>query len=112
MATSVKRTIRTVEDAGESVSDALLDQIAALRKEIAGISDAVSDYGGHTLGDVQHNALALAREARHQGAVVARQVNRQASLAGKAIQDNPVPVIVALGTIALLSALVFTRDQR
>jgi hypothetical protein len=49
---------------------------------------------------------------RHQGAAVARQVSKQASVAGRAVQDNPVPVIVALGTIALLSALIFGRDQR
>lgn len=110
MATAAKRSLKTIENAGESVSDALLDQIAALRKEIASVSDAVSDYSGHTFSDVQHNAVALAREVRQQGAVVARQANRQVSLAGKAIQDNPVPVIIALGTIALLSALIFSRD--
>lgn len=112
MATSAKRAVKTVEDAGESMSDALFEQIAALRKEIAAISGAVSDYGGHHLDDVQHNAVALAREVRHQGAAVARQVSKQASVAGRAVQDNPVPVIVALGTIALLSALIFARDQR
>lgn len=110
MANAANRTIKTIENAGESVSDALLDQIASLRKEIANISAAVGDYGGNSLDDVQHNAVALAKEVRHQGAVVARQVNRQASIAGKAIQDNPVPVIVALGTIALISALIFSRD--
>ncbi|MBE0580711.1 hypothetical protein [Devosia sp.] len=110
MATAAKRALKSVENAGESVSDALLDQIAALRNEIAAISEAVSDYGGHSLSDVQHNAVALAKEVRHQGAVVARQVNRQAGAAGKAIQENPIPVIVVLGTIALLSALIFTRD--
>lgn len=110
MATAAKRTIKAVEQTSDSMSDALLDQIATLRKEIAAISEAVSDYSGHSFSDVQHNAVALAKEVRHQGAVVARQVNRQASVASKAIQDNPVPVIVALGTIALLSALIFTRD--
>lgn len=110
MATATKRTIKAAADPGDSAADSLLDQIASLRREIAAISDAVSDFGGHRLGDVQHNAVALAREVRHQGAVVARQVNRQASAAGRAIQHNPVPVIVVLGTIALLSALIFTRD--
>lgn len=110
MATSAKRALKSVETAGDSVSDALFDQIAALRKEIASISEAVGDYGGHTLGDLQHNAVALAKEVRHGSAVMARQVNRQATVAGKAIQENPVPVIVVLGTIALLSALIFTRD--
>jgi hypothetical protein len=110
MATSAKRALKSVENAGDSVAETLLDQIAALRKEIAAISEAVSEYGGHSLSDVQHGAVALAKEVRHQGAVVARQVNRQAGVAGKAIQENPVPVIVVLGTIALLSALIFTRD--
>ncbi len=112
MAASAKRALKTVEDAGEGMSDALLEQIAALRKEISAISDAVSDYGGHQLDDMQHNAVALAREVRHQGAAVAKQVGRQASVASRAVQENPVPVIVALGTIALLSALIFARDQR
>lgn len=110
MATAAKRTIKTIEDAGDSVSDALFDQIAALRKEIASISEAVGDYGGHALGDVQHNAVALAKEVRHQGAVVAREANRQAHAAGKVVQENPVPVIVILGTIVLLSTLLFRRD--
>lgn len=107
MATSAKRTIKNVE---ANMPDALLEQIASLRAEIASISEAVSEYGGHQLGDIQHNALALAKEVRHQGAAVARQVSRQASSAGKVVQENPVPVIVALGTIALISALVFMRD--
>lgn len=110
MATAAKRTIKTVENAGEGISDALLDQIAALRKEIASISDAVGEYGGHALSDVQHNAVALAKEVRQQGALVGREVNRQAHVAGKVVQENPVPVLVVLGTIALLSTLLFRRD--
>jgi ElaB/YqjD/DUF883 family membrane-anchored ribosome-binding protein len=110
MATSTKKTIKTIENAGETVSDALSEQIAALRSEIASISEAVQDYGGHALSDVQHNAVALAREVRQQGAVVARQANRQAQAAGKVVQENPVPVLVVLGTIALLSALILKRD--
>lgn len=110
MATAAKRAIKQVEDTSEDFSNNLSRQIAALRKEVASIADAVSDYGGHTFDDVQHNAVALAKEVRHQGAVVARQVGRQANVAGKAVQENPVPVIVTLATIALLSALFFTRD--
>lgn len=110
MATAAKRTIKQVEDAGEDLSENISQQIAALRREIASIADAVSDYSGHTFDDVQHNAVALAKEVRHQGAAVARQVSRQANVAAKSVQENPLPVIVALGTIALISALIFTRD--
>lgn len=110
MAISAKRTLRAARRDGEDITDALLDQIASLRKEIAAIGDAVNDYGGHTLSDVQHNAVALAKEVRHQGAVALREANKQAQVAGKVVQENPIPVIVVLGTIALLSALLFTRD--
>lgn len=110
MATSARRAIKQIEETGGDVSEHLLHQVAALRKEIASISDAVGDYSGHRLHDMQHNAVALANEVRHQGAVVAKQVGRQAGVATRAVQQNPVPVIIALGTIALISALVFRRD--
>lgn len=110
MATAAKRTIRNLEETGEEVSENISRQIASLRKEIAALAESVGDYGGHTFDDVQHNALALAKEVRHQGAVVARQVSRQANVATKAVQENPLPVVVALGAIALLSAVIFMRD--
>ena len=90
--------------------DNLSSQIALLRKELDAVRAAVSHYGGDTFGDVQHNALALAREVRQGGKLVARNISRQASVAGKVVHDHPVPVVVALGTIALLSTLIFTRD--
>lgn len=110
MAITAKRTLRAARKDGEDITQALVDQISVLRKEIAEISDAVNGYGGHALSDVQHNAVALAKEVRHQGSVALRQANRQAHVAGKAVQENPIPVIAVLGTIALLSALLFSRD--
>lgn len=107
MATAAKRTLKRVEDAG----DDLAAQIASLRDEIASISDSVSRYGNSHFRDVQHNAVAVVDQVRQQGAVAARQINRQAHVAGKAVQENPIPVIVALGTIALISALIFSHDR-
>jgi hypothetical protein len=109
MATATQRALRQAEYTGEVFSDNLAQQIAALRKQVDQISHSVHDYGDNSLDDMQHNAVALAREVRHQGQVVARQVGRQANVAGEAVRDNPVPVAIALGTIALLSALIFTR---
>jgi ElaB/YqjD/DUF883 family membrane-anchored ribosome-binding protein len=110
MANSASRTIKTIENVGEDASDALFSQLANLRKELSTISDAISDFGGSTFSEVQHNANALVKEVRHQGKVVAKEVGKQASVASKAVQDNPVPVIIALGTVLLLSALFFARD--
>ena len=109
MATATQRARKQAEHAGEDLSDNIAHQIAALRQQIEQISDAVHDYGDHSMDDLQHNAAAIAREVRHQGRAVARQVSQRANAAGKAVHDNPVPVVVALGTIALLSALIFAR---
>ena len=109
MATATQRALQQAEHTGEMVSDNLTQQVAALRKQVDQLGHSVQDYGGHSIDDLQHNAVAIAKEVRHQGQVVARQMGRQANVAGKAVHDNPVPVIVALGTIALISTLIFAR---
>ena len=110
MATGLTKTIRKVEHDGAELSDHLFDQLATLRKEIAILAESVGDYGGHALHDVQHNAAAFAREAQRQLPVVAKQVRRQAKKTGRAIQADPLPVIVILGTLALVTTLLYTRD--
>ena len=112
MATAAKRAIKRIEDSGEDIGESLSAQIAALREEVASISDSVSKYGNSHLKDAQHNAVAVVDQVRHQGAVAARQISRQANVAGKVVQENPIPVIVALGAIALISALIFTATDR
>ncbi|WEK06078.1 MAG: hypothetical protein P0Y65_07440 [Candidatus Devosia phytovorans] len=105
-----KRTLRALEKDGSDLQDALLDRISDLRSELADLSKAVNNYGGNTFDDIQHNALAIAKEVRHQGSVALREANKQAHVATKAVQENPIPALAVLGTIALLSALLFRRD--
>jgi hypothetical protein len=104
------RAFRRAETVSEDTIDDLSRQISLLRRELASVSEAVNDYSGSTFETVQHGALALARDLSHNSRDIARQVSQQAKLAGKTVQSNPVPVVVALGTIALLSAFLFTRD--
>jgi multidrug resistance efflux pump len=104
------KAFRHAEATTEDALDTLSRQIASLRKEVASITESVNDYSGSALGDVQHNARAIAKEVRRGSQLVARQVARQASHAGEALRDNPVPVLVALGTLALLTTLIFSRD--
>lgn len=111
MATTIgKRTLRALEKDGADLQDALLDRIADLRSELADLSKAVNNYSGSSFDDLQHSAAAIAKEVRQQGAIALRQANRQAQVATKAVQENPVPALAVLGTIALLSALLFRRD--
>ena len=112
MATTAQRSIKRIRDTRDDVENDLADQIAALREEIASISSSVSKYSNNRLHDMQDNAVAVVDQVRHQGAVAARQIGRQANVAGRAVQENPIPVIVALGTIALISALIFTATDR
>lgn len=109
MARSTGRALQRAEHTGAAISENLSQQLAVLRKQVDQLSHSVHDYSDNSFDDLQHNAAALAREVRHQGRAVARQVGRQAHVAGDAVRENPVPVVIALGTIALLSALVFSR---
>ncbi|MEO8686018.1 MAG: hypothetical protein ABI414_14400 [Devosia sp.] len=112
MATTAQRSIKRIRDTGSDIENDLAEQISALREEIASISSSVSKYSNSRLHDMQDNAVAVVDQVRHQGAVAARQIGRQANVAGRAVQENPIPVIVALGTIALISALIFTATDR
>ncbi|HEY0032874.1 MAG TPA: hypothetical protein VGB81_06380 [Devosia sp.] len=112
MAISRKRAIKHAEVVGEELFDNLSRQIVLLRKELGAIAEAVNDYSGSTLGDAQHNALALARDMREGGKLVAKRVVRQAGHAGDAVRENPLPVLIGLGTIALLSTFLFSRGHR
>lgn len=110
MATSAKRALQVVEDARDDVTDSLSDHVAALRQEIVAIAEAINEYGGERLHGVQRGAAQLAKDVQHQLPVVARQVSRQASSAGRAVRQDPLPVVVAVGTVVLLAALLFRRD--
>lgn len=110
MARSTKRAVSAFQHGSEDVVDTLTASLNALRSEIASISEAVNDYSGHRFNDLQHGATALVKEVQHQLPVVARQVSRQATAATRAVRNDPLPTIVVLGTIALVSALVFRRD--
>lgn len=113
MAMSNRRAWHQAEESGEAILDGLQHQLSALRKQVDQLSNSVGSYGDGSLSDFHHNALALAREMQHQGRAVSRQVGRevgrQAHVAGNVVRENPVPALVTLGTIALLSAMVFTR---
>ncbi|MGV8955278.1 MAG: hypothetical protein ACOH2M_29550 [Cypionkella sp.] len=112
MATTAQRSIKRLRDTGRDVEHDLSEQIDALREELASISNSVRKYSNSHLHDIGDNAVAVVDQVRHQGAVAARQISRQANVAGRAVQENPIPVIVALGTIALISALIFTATDR
>ena len=79
-------------------------QLSSLRHDIAGVSRSVSRYGSHTARDVGDQLW-------HQGEIVARQLGKQARMAGKAVKEDPVPAIVAVAGFALFLNLVLGRKR-
>lgn len=79
-------------------------QLSSLRRDVAGVSRAVTRYGSHTAHDVGNQLW-------HGGELVARQLGRQARKAGKAVKDDPVPAIVAVAGFALLLNLLLGRRR-
>lgn len=114
MAKASSRAVRSVEHAGGEVADRLMHAVAGLRQEIASVAAAVNDYGAPRVRDfqhdLQHGASALAHDLQRQLPVVARQVSRRAGVASRAVVNDPVPAIVVVGTLALLTSLFLRRN--
>jgi len=106
MASTARQAIQRIEHGGHDVAE----QVTALREDVAAVAEALARLGGHSANRLGHNALDLAGQVSHQGAVAAREIGKQANMAGRAVRENPAPMLVALGTVALLAALVLSRE--
>lgn len=98
------------------------DQVTALSEEIASLTRQVQRYArprvreaAHTAGDfageVFHHLEPIARDALHRADAARRVVARQAKATGRAVRDDPVPAVIALGTFALLATLLLRREE-
>jgi len=112
MATASSRALRKIESANEDIADSVSAQLKQLRRDLDSITEAIGDYSSRHLAKdasrLGHQAVDI---VRHQGAVTAKQISHQADVAGRAVRENPIPVIAVLGALALASALIFTRDE-
>ena len=101
MVDNVTTLRRRETKARDHLEDDLRDEVADLRAEIASISQAVSDLGRGTLGDIRHNAAGALDDAMHavrdQGQHVAKLARREARVVRSAVQENPVPAVAVLG---------------
>lgn len=95
---------------GQQAQEGVLSQLSALRREISTLAGGLADLGARRLGDAGDGLTSFADEAKHRGAEIARLSARQAGAAARAVKDDPVPTIVALGTALLLIRLIFDRD--
>ncbi|MBN9311248.1 MAG: hypothetical protein J0I99_10420 [Devosia sp.] len=87
-------------------------QFASLASEARHLSEALARYTESARHDLGHVAHDLADQAVQKGAVAARVMGRQAWKAGKAVRNDPVPVVVALVGLACLLSLVVSSGRR
>ncbi|MGE0213907.1 MAG: hypothetical protein AB7S41_19635 [Parvibaculaceae bacterium] len=97
---------------GSELGERAEEQIAALRKEVRRLSEALSDRGGGFLDDAAESASRAYDEMRRSGAKAMRVAGRQASAASDLARDNPVAslaIVVGIGLLAM--ALLARRDE-
>jgi hypothetical protein len=98
-----------LQHSGTDTFHHLQRQIEGLRNDIAALSGDAAYQGHHALDDLGHHAAELLDEAGKQGRVVANRLSRQLASTGKAVQRDPLPVVVAIGTLVLVSSLLMRR---
>lgn len=130
---SLAHATKPVLRAGEDIADRFQDRLSSLRNEIAAIADQVSalrhdsrfEHARGTFEDVarvlnkrsrgvaravSHDARSVfddvSRTLNKQGKVLAREVGHDARVATDMIRANPVPALVALGTVVLVASLL------
>jgi ElaB/YqjD/DUF883 family membrane-anchored ribosome-binding protein len=98
------------------------DQIALLSEDVAALARQVQRYArprvqdaahaaSDLAGDVLHQLQPMARAAIHSANNARRAVSHQVKATGRAVRDDPVPTVVALGTFALIASLLLRREE-
>lgn len=87
----------------------LASQIRTLQKEIDKLARRARHEGHDLIEEFGDGASDLFDEAVDFGRHAARNVSKQAIAAGKVVQRDPVPVLIAVGTVALVASLLLSR---
>lgn len=106
------KALKVIEHSREQAADVLGERIARLREDLGELAHGVQDYGSHRYGDLQHQASALVRDLGRHLPAATEELGRHARSAGRAVRRDPVPFLVAVGTVALLSSLFRRRNSR
>ena len=102
----VSKAAERVSDISDEVEDDLESRFAELREQVLVIRDQLEEFAADRMDDVKE----VAAETLHQGGRAVRAAGRQANAVGTAVRNDPLPVIVGLGVIALLTALLVERN--
>jgi hypothetical protein len=84
------------------------DQVASLSHEVAHLARHAGRYATPRIREAAHSAGDLAGDVIHQLEPLARDVAHRAKVAGRAVRQDPVPAVIALGTFALIASLLLS----
>lgn len=87
-------------------------QLAGMRREAARLSKSIAHMARHTGRDVVRSGHHFTDAALAQLPEAARLVGRQARKAGRSVQRDPVPTLVAMIGVACLASLALSRTKR
>lgn len=88
------------------------DQVASLSHDVSTLARQVRRYATPRVQDAAHSASDFAGDVIHQLEPLARDVAHRAKAAGRAVRNDPVPAVIALGTFALLATLLLSASYR
>jgi len=110
MARQPSQALKSLHHTADDLGEDLTHRLAQLSREIEKISAVVQDYSDDHFADARRTAAYTARQVGRQSRYLARQVGHQAQVAGKAVQDNPLPVVAALAVVGVLALAIFNRE--
>ena len=106
--TQVKVARAKLVDDLEDGAGEIEDRVESLGQEIATLAHQLERFAGHRLDDVRD----MASEFGSAGEVAGRRAGRQTAAAARAVRQDPLPTVVALGVLALLAAFLISRANQ
>jgi hypothetical protein len=88
--------------------DVAEDGLTALREQISDLARQLEEYAEERLEDARD----LIANVADAGTVLAERAGRQTVSTARAIRNDPLPMIVGLGVVAILTAMVVGNANR
>ena len=98
---------RLADDLDDGVDD-IEGRVESLAEEISTLAHQIERFAGHRLDDMRD----MASEVGSAGTVAVRRAGRQTVAAARAVGEDPLPTIIALGVLALLATFVVSRANQ
>ena len=92
-------------DVAADVGEELEDRVASLGDQLQWLAEQVEQFTEERYG----RARELVAQVGDAGAVLADRAGRQTRAAARAVRNDPLPIVVALGVLAVLAAIVIGR---